>query len=83
MATQVIHEFVVTGWGTFPLDMLRYDRCWIKHEWDTPKVAESFSPRAGTKQREVTMQGMKAPTAARWDSFGWVVLSESSHKVQS
>jgi hypothetical protein len=33
------HEFLVEGFGVFPVDMLRYDQCWPRREIeDTPKI---------------------------------------------
>lgn len=57
--------FTVTGSGAFPLDMLRYDRCWPKHEAQTSRLLPQHD------RREVVMEGLRAPTVARWASFGW------------
>lgn len=68
--------YKVTGQGTFPDDMLRYDRCWIdpaddllalRNELHDPN-APHFLPR-----RTITIVGQKEPTTGRWQSFGWTV----------
>jgi hypothetical protein len=69
--------YKVTGSGTFPDDMLRYDRCWIdaaddllalREELQDTEPAPHFLPR-----RTVTVIGQKEPTVGRWQSFGWTV----------
>ncbi len=62
----------VEGKGRFPFDMLRYDSCAVieganqitDRDMRTIKLAR-FSP-----------EGTKA-TAARWNSFGWGVVSDT------
>jgi hypothetical protein len=59
--------FVVEGRGSFPIDMLRYDRC-------TPYEQEDVHWMEGTVQRSCKLVSHVAPpTKERWNSFGWSV----------
>lgn len=66
------YTFVVTGDGLFPFDMLRYDRCTPAHESDSSAIERTTRPRDRARHY-VTLVGPKAPTEARWGSFGWAV----------
>lgn len=66
---KVVHDFAVEGSGEFPIDMLRYDRCWPAAEAQVPYLTASRSGR-----RHVLLTGLQEPTQARWQSFGWRVL---------
>lgn len=37
-----IHSITITGRGSFPLDMLRYDRCFPASEIDANAIARTF-----------------------------------------
>jgi hypothetical protein len=69
-------RFTVTGRGKFPLDMLRYDRCYPATEPDVGVIEWSSWPR---KREHFKVDLVKPdggePTVARWDSFGWKVVS--------
>lgn len=69
-----VYTFVVTGDDQFPLDMLRYDICHPKREIDSNEIERSFRPRE-RGPHHVTLAGPKAPTEARWGSFGWALES--------
>ena len=61
----------VSGSGTFPYDMLRYDRC-------VPATESDSYVMAGTEQRKVTLIMFSSlrnggPTDDRWKSFSWKV----------
>ena len=58
-------EYVVTGRGEFPLDMLRYDACWPASSSDVAKMEAVREPRS------IVMASYNAPTTGRWLSFGW------------
>lgn len=80
-----IHTIAVEGGGEFPIDMMRYDRCWPATEADS---GYSYSPIRGGAAglRTVRVQahsGTKANpfTAGRWQSFGWRIQSDT-HSVQ-
>jgi hypothetical protein len=69
-----IHDFVVEGRTSFPIDMLRYDRCWPRTELDAGEVERSFRRVEGVRGvRVVSLSGLRAPTDGRWESFGWKV----------
>lgn len=65
------YKFTVSGRGTFPFDMLRYDCCYPHSPQDVTKLD-------GRGLREVTLIAAKpvGPTNRRWNSFGWDVVSE-------
>ena len=64
------HSFSVVGKGHFPLDMLRYDACWP----DSPdSVARLEANQIHIETVQVDLIGNRAPTVARWNSFGWSV----------
>lgn len=69
-AAQNAIEFVVEGRGEFPLDMLRYDRCWPASIDDTLRIPRDHL----AIDRQIGLAGLKVPTAARWASFGWKVV---------
>lgn len=62
-----LHLFEVRGSSYFPMDMLRYDKCWPAKETESPLLR-------GTDQRAVLMASHKIPTPDRWASFGWEVM---------
>lgn len=61
---------VVVGSGRFPIDMLRYDRCFPYREEDTNTIQNSREERPVVIER-------RAPnpmfTPERWESFGWTL----------
>lgn len=72
-------KFTVEGVGDFPLDMLRYDRCFPRTGEDaemllTPEV------NAYASRRQVTLVALARdsrfwePTRGRWLSFNWAVI---------
>lgn len=69
---QPVWNATVTGYGPFPTDMLRYDACVPRNEWDSATIAElaQFRKRASVN---VQGRGHNGPTHARWTSFGWSV----------
>jgi len=82
MATQHIHVFTVQGHGRFPLDMLRYDRCWPAAETESGRIAPNWSsPEDYKTERAIQMKGLNVPTKDRWNSFGWVVLASQTVRL--
>jgi hypothetical protein len=77
---QYIVSFRVEGRYPFPIDMLRYDRCWPASSDDAARIDYSRLP--GNREVYIIKLYMAAdhagavPTAARWSSFGWTVLAE-------
>lgn len=63
--------FVVEGGGDFPMDMLRYDRCCPYQEADSATIGGE-----GRRQVAVMVPGGGSLTEARWESFGWKVVSK-------
>lgn len=68
IGAQARYEYVVEGFGDFPLDMLRYDCAWPKEEKDAG-VAQQHERGL----RRVRLTGTRPPTEARWHSFLWKV----------
>lgn len=69
-------RFAVIGSGVFPLDMLRYDRCYPQTERDA-NVAQGHSLIAEARVVNLESPGNQRhwqPCAARWRSFGWEVM---------
>lgn len=68
----------------FPMDMLRYDRCWPSTATDASQMTwdEGELP---LERRTIALEFQhmnhfdQRPTAARWARFGWRVVE---HKVQ-
>jgi len=76
-AVKATKVFVVEGSGDFPVDMLRYDRAFCL----TP-IPHPDHPWFGKRLRVVcAIQKNFKPTEARWNSFGWRVLSGSVDKA--
>lgn len=80
--------FTVAGSGDFPIDMLRYDRCWPASSDDAGNIAGgAYSEPRG--QRTVTLacqpgdNWRSMPTHGRWSSFGWTTggLRESEREI--
>lgn len=58
----------------FPMDMLRYDRCYPDSSLDGNLIHATFVH--DSKDRLTTyihLRGYQPPTKDRWDSFAWVV----------
>lgn len=74
------HTFTVTGSGQFPIDMLRYDRCCPEREEDSSHIISSLESPVGEHSVQIIKFAENRqwrPTAARWKSFGWDILSAS------
>jgi hypothetical protein len=76
-----IYSFKVEGGGAFPLDMLRYDRCWPAPSQDVALIIE---PPKGFKPYSVELHSTinHFPTEARWNSFGWRVIEVNGKAVE-
>ena len=64
------YEYVVTGRGEFPMDMLRYDCCWPLSSSDVAKL-DSGLVHSSREPRSVIMASYTKPTIEHWASFGW------------
>ena len=64
----MVFTYWVTGRGSFPFDMLRYDQAWpVERVGEIDKHGQV---------RSIKMMSYKAPTDARWFSFWWSVSQE-------
>jgi hypothetical protein len=66
-------RFAVVGKGTFPLDMLRYDKCCPATEPDTYTIGRISGERKVDLER-FSREPRRGPSFARWESFGWKVV---------
>ena len=75
MANAKIWEYTVEGRGTFPFDMLRYDRAWPATETDAGILTRHNNRgRTETGEYKVKLHALDEGTPARWNSFGWRVV---------
>lgn len=67
--------FIVRGRGPFPLDMLRYDRCYPVDSIDAQVMTESILDGYDGVLHTVALytRPNSWPTAERWASFGYTV----------
>jgi hypothetical protein len=65
-------DFVVTGAGDFPFDMLHCDQCWPL----TSDDAATLTLAAHSEPRSIRMRSYRTPTVERWSSFGWTCRAE-------
>lgn len=74
-------DFTVVGRGTFPLDMLRHDRCSPRGPEDAAALAgPAIDMREIRRIRLVTFHESRDRTTVtpeRWLSFGWSVDPQS------
>ncbi len=69
---------IIKGRGRFPMDMLRYDRCWPRHSVDAQTIMDTTTDEYRNKVWSVeVVTNAKEFTKARWMSFG--VGIEDSH----
>ena len=72
-------DFEVQGSGDFPVDMLRYDRCF-------PTLSDSAvaigmtrnAPKRSVSLRSIHQYRDWKPTTGRWQSFGWRVTRQGN-----
>ena len=69
--TTKFRTFKVRGGGTFPIDMLRYDRCWPFTQQDVHAIESERGKRTVTLETAHDA----SPTPSRWNSFLWGVVS--------
>jgi hypothetical protein len=76
-------RFNVKGTRHFPIDMLRYDRCFPFSQDDANNLDDHTDPdprRIGLAYFH--SQQNNRPSGARWKSFGWIVEDDIlTHKV--
>lgn len=78
MPIKKLHQFTVEGSGTFPYDMLRYDRCWPSTEAHDSGLPYTPPHGGSLDKKRITLTGLGEPTQGRWESFGWRVV-ETGH----
>lgn len=67
-------EFVVSGRGEFPFDMLRRDECWPVDTQSASNMAlDNSTVTAFRRDRRVQLRSNGPVTIRRWNSFGWKV----------
>lgn len=66
---QLIHRFTVQGWGLFPHDLLRLQRCW-------PATVEASAEVCSTRyvRRQVELRGLDEPDRRLWERASWEVV---------
>ena len=72
MAKRTHLTVIVSGFGPFPVDMLRYDACWPSSGRDAAALADTFSQK-GAWSINVTRANTAPFTNGRWESFGVAV----------
>lgn len=73
------HLLIVKGFGSFPIDMLRYDGCIPYSEADAGKIQRTFFAGSSNEEIQVykiTESKVSPWTLARWESFGWKKVRE-------
>lgn len=65
-----LHELSVSGSGSFPTDMLRYDQCWPLEQQDVVNMDRRSETRQVTVA-QITDTKHDKFTVERWRSFGW------------
>ena len=70
-----VSRFIVEGKGSFPIDMLRYDHCYPSDMDSILALANRGSSRRVTLGTAHPTKALTGITPARWESFGWRVVS--------
>lgn len=64
----MMKTFEVSGFGRFPISMLRFDTCWPYTDADANAIEESYTS-GGRWTVTLQTEARHAPTDGRWDSF--------------
>jgi hypothetical protein len=78
-----IKECTFKGRGNFPIDMLRYDRCWPTHSNDVMAIMWSHDAnlnKGSDETYEISVSSIGDFTWERWKSFGWIVADFPKQK---
>jgi len=90
MKFKYVCKFKVTGSGSFPIDMLRYDRAIPATELDSSRIHNTFVPTTFDPitvsvirytEGKQTLSFGDMPTLRRWESFGWTVSDIKFEKL--
>jgi hypothetical protein len=80
-----VQTFSVEGDGQFPIDMLRYDRCYPHTEHESYEIMRSHDGES--RKFRVKLQRIvyskTPPTQGRWESFCWKVDEHSIETVKA
>jgi hypothetical protein len=79
MAKTYRFKVTVRGNGQFPVDMLRYDRCWPASEQDSYKMSRDWAEGVRDVVLLTDHDRIWQPTVGRWRSFTWEVVSSELH----
>lgn len=87
-AKKYLVEFRVRGNGSFPGDMLRYDQCFPRSGGDVVSIFATHRDFGSSflKEREIELVTYSDTNrvnvnTARWNSFGWEVMSTRISKL--
>ena len=86
MAQIKVTNYKVAGAFEFPLDMLRYDNAWPRHEGETAKLASAMHLMHSPRDKgivEVELQCIGTPSLGRWESFMWHVTEIDGRRIKS
>ena len=84
-----VRYYTVTGTGTFPVDMLRYECSYPQRESDSAAIEMDGYTAAGEGPRDVRLvrefdtaadANRWRATHGRWESFTWNVTRESNRE---
>ena len=67
------YRYKVSGSGTFPIDMLRYDCAYPASSEAVSAMGRADNRAVHVERRTVELLSHHRPTIDRWRSFGWVV----------
>lgn len=79
-AKKYFHRFKVRGTGEFPIDMMRYDRCYPRTETDAITAQTRASHSREVEMIAPVRERYWTPTKGRWESFGWAVINSECHE---
>lgn len=68
------YRFTVRGRGSFPIDMLRYDRATPYNEVDSNSISRAMHV-GPWESVDVELISQRPPTEDRWASFSWQVVT--------
>jgi hypothetical protein len=72
----VPHRFSVVGYGHFPMDMLRRERCWADSAHDSRMIGGLHDSRTRTVTLFTMQRGDWKPAEKLWLDYGWPVLQK-------
>ena len=75
------HRFKVRGQTAFPVDMLRYDRCWPETREDSKEierfVRQEVNATGCVGLLSVSNNSNWRPASDRWRAFGWSLFEHT------